>query len=62
MICIVYDFYTHSRTHAHTLTQLFKHFQKGEPPAEFGRGRDWNVDLVPKFLMADGESVKYLHV
>lgn len=20
-----------------------------------GRGRDWNVDLIPKFLMANGE-------
>lgn len=21
-----------------------------------GRGRDWNVDLIPKFLMANGQS------
>jgi RAB protein geranylgeranyltransferase component A len=25
-----------------------------KPPEEFGRGRDWNVDLIPKFLMANG--------
>lgn len=22
---------------------------------EYGRTRDWNVDLIPKFLMANGE-------
>ncbi|XP_064399911.1 rab GDP dissociation inhibitor beta-like [Halichondria panicea] len=42
------------------LEELYKHFQKGDPPADFGRGRDWNVDLVPKFLMADGQLVKLL--
>jgi Rab GDP dissociation inhibitor len=25
-----------------------------------GRGRDWNVDLIPKFLMANGLLVKLL--
>ena len=25
-----------------------------------GRGRDWNVDLIPKFLMANGSLVKLL--
>ena len=25
------------------------------PPADTGRGRDWNVDLIPKFLMANGK-------
>lgn len=25
-----------------------------------GRGRDWNVDLIPKFLMANGQLVKML--
>merc|ERR1711936_629581 len=28
--------------------------------AEYGRGRDWNVDLIPKFLMANGQLVKLL--
>ena len=32
----------------------------GKPPAEMGRGRDWNVDLIPKFLMANGSMVKLL--
>lgn len=35
--------------------QLYKHFGLSEqPPQEMGRGRDWNVDLIPKFLMANG--------
>ena len=24
------------------------------PMEEYGRSRDWNVDLIPKFLMANG--------
>ena len=40
--------------------QLFKHFGvHKELPEEYGRSRDWNVDLIPKFLMASGERVKY---
>ena len=36
-------------------TQLYKHFGRQEkPPESMGRGRDWNVDLIPKFLMANG--------
>lgn len=27
---------------------------------QYGRGRDWNVDLIPKFLMANGQLVKLL--
>ncbi|KAF9216021.1 Rab GDP dissociation inhibitor alpha [Podila verticillata] len=43
------------------LTQLFRQFRNGEaPPAEFGRDRDYNVDLIPKFMMANGELVKIL--
>ncbi|CAG2106580.1 unnamed protein product [Medioppia subpectinata] len=30
------------------------------PVEEFGRSRDWNVDLIPKFLMANGSLVKLL--
>lgn len=25
---------------------------------EYGRSRDWNVDLIPKFLMANGKILK----
>jgi RAB protein geranylgeranyltransferase component A len=28
-----------------------------EPPASLGHSRDWNVDLVPKFIMACGDMV-----
>lgn len=36
--------------------QLYKRFDLSDsPPESMGRGRDWNVDLVPKFLMANGE-------
>ena len=28
--------------------------------SQYGRGRDWNVDLIPKFIMANGQLVKLL--
>ncbi|XP_034018908.1 rab GDP dissociation inhibitor beta [Thalassophryne amazonica] len=38
------------------LEDVYKHFNlPGSPPDSMGRGRDWNVDLVPKFLMASGQ-------
>ncbi|KAF1606660.1 UNVERIFIED_CONTAM: Rab GDP dissociation inhibitor beta, partial [Eudyptes robustus] len=42
------------------LEQLYEHFRgpNAKPPTDMGRGRDWNVDLVPKFLMANGPLVK----
>ncbi|CAI9178862.1 unnamed protein product [Rangifer tarandus platyrhynchus] len=43
------------------LEDLYKIFKiPGAPPASMGRGRDWNVDLIPKFLMANGQLVKML--
>ncbi|KRY37535.1 Rab GDP dissociation inhibitor alpha [Trichinella spiralis] len=43
------------------LEDLFDKFMPGTKPLEsMGRGRDWNVDLIPKFLMANGELVKLL--
>jgi Rab GDP dissociation inhibitor len=40
---------------------LFKKFRNGqEAPKEYGRDRDYNIDLVPKFMMAAGELVKVL--
>lgn len=43
------------------LETFYEHFERKDKPAEkYGRGRDWNVDLIPKFLMADGELVKIL--
>jgi Rab GDP dissociation inhibitor len=43
------------------LTNLWQKFRPGvEPPKEFGHNREWNVDLVPKFIMANGVLVKML--
>uniref|UniRef100_A0A7N8XYJ8 Rab GDP dissociation inhibitor n=1 Tax=Mastacembelus armatus TaxID=205130 RepID=A0A7N8XYJ8_9TELE len=37
------------------LEDLYKRFSiPGSPPESMGKGRDWNVDLIPKFLMANG--------
>eukprot|EP00033_Pygsuia_biforma_P001535 GCRY01001730.1.p1 GENE.GCRY01001730.1~~GCRY01001730.1.p1 ORF type:complete len:441 (-),score=107.41 GCRY01001730.1:127-1449(-) len=44
-----------------TLSQMFKKFDNTEElPSHLGRDRDWNMDLVPKFIMADGNLVKIL--
>lgn len=43
------------------LEDLYKRFNlPGEPPESMGKGRDWNVDLIPKFLMANGQLVRML--
>lgn len=42
------------------LEELFERFGADKPGEAFGRGRDWNVDLIPKFLMANGLLVKLL--
>lgn len=43
------------------LNQLFARFCPGVPvPPELGPSRDYNVDLVPKFMMANGKLVRTL--
>ncbi|OWF52775.1 Rab GDP dissociation inhibitor alpha [Mizuhopecten yessoensis] len=43
------------------LSQLFDHFKQPAPVDDkYGRPRDWNVDLIPKFLMANGKLVQLL--
>lgn len=43
------------------LQQMYKKFKGVEnPPEDLGKSRDWNIDLVPKFLMANGKLVKIL--
>ena len=38
------------------MLQLYTYFNRGtKPPEKYNRVRDWNVDLIPKFLMANGE-------
>jgi Rab GDP dissociation inhibitor len=42
------------------LNQLFEKFKAGSPPGALGASRDFNIDLQPKFLMANGKLVKML--
>jgi len=42
------------------LTNLFEKFGAGEAPTNLGENRDYNVDLVPKFIMACGNLTKML--
>lgn len=42
------------------LEDLFTKFNLPPPEESYGRTRDWNVDLIPKFLMANGQLVKLL--
>lgn len=43
------------------LTNLYKLFKDGkEPPKELGHNRDWNIDLIPKYIMSGGKLVKIL--
>lgn len=34
--------------------QLYKRFQVSGPPKSMGRGKEWNVDLIPKLILANG--------
>lgn len=44
-----------------SLDQLYERFRGGEsPPESLGRSRDWNIDLVPKFVMGFGTLVDLL--
>ncbi|CAN0922972.1 Guanosine nucleotide diphosphate dissociation inhibitor 1 [Linum grandiflorum] len=43
------------------LIQLWKRFRGTEqPPASLGASRDYNVDMIPKFMMANGNLVRVL--
>ncbi len=44
------------------LTHLWEKFRGKDvkPPEGYGSNRDWNVDLIPKFVMACGKLVKIL--
>ena len=42
------------------LTNLYEKFNAGAPPASLGTNRDFNVDLIPKFIMACGNLTKML--
>ncbi|PSS30025.1 Guanosine nucleotide diphosphate dissociation inhibitor like [Actinidia chinensis var. chinensis] len=43
------------------LNQLWKRFRGGDtPPEQLGASRDYNVDMIPKFMMANGALVRVL--
>ncbi|KAK2977282.1 hypothetical protein RJ640_013047, partial [Escallonia rubra] len=43
------------------LNQLWKRFRGSDtPPAHLGSSRDYNVDMIPKFMMANGALVRVL--
>jgi Rab GDP dissociation inhibitor len=53
--------YYGSDTASLSLSNLYSKFRPGsEPPSGLGHSRDWNVDLIPKFIMACGDLVKIL--
>ncbi|KKF96694.1 Rab GDP-dissociation inhibitor [Ceratocystis platani] len=44
-----------------TLFKKYGNYQAGEEPwKKYGRANDWNIDLVPKFLMSSGELTRIL--
>lgn len=43
------------------LANLYEKYKPGtKPPSELGSSRDYNIDLIPKFIMACGKLVKML--
>lgn len=55
------DYYGGESASLTPLKRVFEHFKVDREPSEsLGRGRDWSVDLIPKFLMANGSLVKLL--
>ncbi|KAF5960439.1 hypothetical protein HYC85_001648 [Camellia sinensis] len=43
------------------LNQLWKRFRSNDtPPEQLGSSRDYNVDMIPKFMMANGALVRVL--
>ncbi|XP_037534791.1 rab GDP dissociation inhibitor beta [Nematolebias whitei] len=42
------------------LEELYRKFKVPGPPISMGRGKEWNLDLVPKFFLASGQLVKIL--
>lgn len=43
------------------LQQLWEKFRPGVPlPKELGANRDYNIDCIPKFMMANGKLVSRL--
>ncbi|XP_053544946.1 rab GDP dissociation inhibitor alpha-like isoform X2 [Bombina bombina] len=47
------DYYGGESASITPLEELYQRFNIIGPPEPMGRGREWNVDLIPKFLMAN---------
>lgn len=57
------SYYGGESTSLTPLKNLYSHFNQDDSnatEANMGRGRDWNVDLIPKFLMSAGQLVQML--
>jgi Rab GDP dissociation inhibitor len=52
--------YYGAETASLSLSNLFQKFRGTEPGPNLGASRNWNVDLIPKFIMACGKLVKIL--
>ena len=53
--------YIGSESTSFNLTNLWSHFSREkEVPKYYGPDKDWNVDLIPKFIMASGTLVKII--
>ncbi|KAJ4919601.1 hypothetical protein JOQ06_027683 [Pogonophryne albipinna] len=42
------------------LEELHRKFKVPGPDQSMGRGKEWNIDLIPKFFLANGDLVKLL--
>ncbi|KAI3370072.1 hypothetical protein L3Q82_024873, partial [Scortum barcoo] len=42
------------------LEELYKKFKVPGPAKALGRGKEWNIDLIPKFFLTNGQLVKIL--
>mmetsp|Transcript_36747 Transcript_36747/g.95144 ORF Transcript_36747/g.95144 Transcript_36747/m.95144 type:complete len:442 (-) Transcript_36747:905-2230(-) len=42
------------------LEQFYKKFKGASPPQQFGRAKDYYIDQIPKYIMANGQLVKIL--
>ncbi|KAH8860743.1 Rab GDP dissociation inhibitor alpha [Schistosoma japonicum] len=54
------SYYGGDTTSITPIESLFQWFKVTADTTKFQRGRDWNVDLISKFLMANGKLVKIL--
>jgi len=61
---IIHETYSYTHTHTYTHIHIYQtqktKFNAGSPPEYLGSNRDYNVDLIPKFIMACGKLTKML--